>query len=107
MCIRDRVIGSEVLNDRSLLKISSPRKSFIEFNNTSSLSKSLKASHLLSTEGIISFMDSSRAVSYTHLTPKEVYDISDIIMKVKEPLPPEYDLFKEGQTIFTLSLIHI
>lgn len=34
-------------------------------------------------------------------TPKEVYDISDIIMKVKEPLPPEYDLFKEGQTIFT------
>lgn len=34
-------------------------------------------------------------------TPKEVYDISDIIMKVKEPLPPEYNLFKEGQTIFT------
>ena len=34
-------------------------------------------------------------------TPKEVYAISDIIMKVKEPLPPEYDLFKEGQTIFT------
>ncbi|MGL1890550.1 MAG: alanine dehydrogenase [Spirochaetaceae bacterium] len=34
-------------------------------------------------------------------TAKEVFDISDMIMKVKEPLPAEYDLFKEGQILFT------
>lgn len=34
-------------------------------------------------------------------TPKEVYDIADMIIKVKEPLEPEYDLLKEGQTLFT------
>lgn len=34
-------------------------------------------------------------------TPKEVFDIADMIMKVKEPLPAEYDLFKEGQILFT------
>ena len=34
-------------------------------------------------------------------TPKEVYDIADMIIKVKEPLTPEYDLLKEGQTLFT------
>ncbi len=34
-------------------------------------------------------------------TPKEVYDIADMIVKVKEPLAEEYDYFKEGQIIFT------
>ena len=34
-------------------------------------------------------------------TPKEVYDIADMIIKVKEPLEPEYDLLKEGQILFT------
>lgn len=30
-----------------------------------------------------------------------VYEISDMIIKVKEPLEPEYDLMKEGQILFT------
>jgi len=32
---------------------------------------------------------------------RQVWDAADMIIKVKEPLPPEYDLFKEGQIIFT------
>jgi alanine dehydrogenase len=31
----------------------------------------------------------------------ELFDRSDLIVKVKEPLPEEYDLFREGQAIFT------
>ena len=34
-------------------------------------------------------------------TPAEVYAIADMIVKVKEPLTPEYELLKEGQTLFT------
>ncbi|MBQ9959513.1 MAG: alanine dehydrogenase [Oscillospiraceae bacterium] len=34
-------------------------------------------------------------------TAKEVYAIADMIVKVKEPLPQEYDLLREGQTLFT------
>lgn len=34
-------------------------------------------------------------------TSKEVFDVSDIIVKVKEPLASEYDLLKKGQKIFT------
>lgn len=34
-------------------------------------------------------------------TAKEVYDIADMIVKVKEPLPQEYALLREGQTLFT------
>lgn len=34
-------------------------------------------------------------------TAKEVYDGADLIVKVKEPLPKEYDLLKVGQTLFT------
>lgn len=34
-------------------------------------------------------------------TAKEVYDISQMIVKVKEPLEPEYDLLHEGQILFT------
>ena len=50
-------------------------------------------------------------------TIEEVYDISEMIIKVKEPLKKEYSLIKEGQIIYTyfhfasslelLSLIHI
>ncbi|MDI6870927.1 MAG: alanine dehydrogenase [Bacillota bacterium] len=31
----------------------------------------------------------------------EVFAAADMIMKVKEPLPPEYDLFREEQILFT------
>jgi alanine dehydrogenase len=34
-------------------------------------------------------------------TNKEVFKCADIIVKVKEPLPCEYELLKEGQTLFT------
>lgn len=34
-------------------------------------------------------------------TKKEVYAKADMIMKVKEPLPDEYDLMKENQIIYT------
>ena len=34
-------------------------------------------------------------------TAKEVYDSSEMIIKVKEPLEPEYDLLHEGQILFT------
>jgi alanine dehydrogenase len=30
-----------------------------------------------------------------------LFDKADLIVKVKEPLPPEYDLLREGQTLFT------
>lgn len=33
--------------------------------------------------------------------PAEVFQKADMIMKVKEPLPQEYDLFKEGQILYT------
>lgn len=31
----------------------------------------------------------------------EVFETSDLIVKVKEPVPEEYDLFREGQELFT------
>lgn len=34
-------------------------------------------------------------------TNKDVFEKADTIVKVKEPLESEYDLFKEGQTLFT------
>lgn len=34
-------------------------------------------------------------------TAPELFERSDIIVKVKEPLPEEYSLFKERQTLFT------
>ncbi|MBQ7000118.1 MAG: alanine dehydrogenase [Oscillospiraceae bacterium] len=34
-------------------------------------------------------------------TPREVYEIAEMIVKVKEPLEPEYDLLHEGQILFT------
>lgn len=34
-------------------------------------------------------------------TPQEVFERAEMIMKVKEPLPPEYPYFREGQVLFT------
>lgn len=34
-------------------------------------------------------------------TAKDVYDTADMIIKVKEPLEPEYELLREGQILFT------
>ncbi|WP_297564539.1 alanine dehydrogenase [uncultured Arcanobacterium sp.] len=34
-------------------------------------------------------------------TAKEVWDAADLIMKVKEPIEPEYDLMKDNQILFT------
>ena len=34
-------------------------------------------------------------------TPKEIFDTADMVMHVKEPLPPEYDLIRAGQIVFT------
>ena len=34
-------------------------------------------------------------------TPREIFDTADMVMHVKEPLPPEYDLIREGQIVFT------
>jgi len=34
-------------------------------------------------------------------TAKEIYDKSDMIVKVKEPLPEEYPLLREGQILYT------
>ncbi|MBC2724030.1 alanine dehydrogenase [Desulfosporosinus sp.] len=34
-------------------------------------------------------------------SPEEVFQRADMIMKVKEPQPQEYDLFREGQILFT------
>ena len=49
------------------------------------------------------FSDSEYAAVGAELlaTPEEVYDVADMIIKVKEPLAPEYDLLKEGQILFT------
>lgn len=34
-------------------------------------------------------------------TAREVFERADMIMKVKEPLPPEYSLIRQGQIVFT------
>jgi len=34
-------------------------------------------------------------------TPNEIYDRADMVMHVKEPLAPEYDLIRPGQIVFT------
>lgn len=34
-------------------------------------------------------------------TPKEIYNCCDMIMKVKEPLPQEYPMIRNGQIVFT------
>jgi len=34
-------------------------------------------------------------------TPEEIFTRADMVMHVKEPLPPEYDLIRENQIVFT------
>jgi alanine dehydrogenase len=41
-----------------------------------------------------------RARKFTTIK-KYIFDSADIIVKVKEPLEPEYALFREGQTLYT------
>ena len=46
--------------------------------------------------------ESYEAVGATIVTnKKKLFDDSDMIVKVKEPLPQEYDLFHEGQILYT------
>ncbi|MCL6580685.1 MAG: alanine dehydrogenase [Firmicutes bacterium] len=46
--------------------------------------------------------DDYRAAGATLVGDKrKLFDDADMIIKVKEPLPPEYDLFHEGQVLFT------
>lgn len=45
--------------------------------------------------------DYSKAGAEILDTAQEVFSRADMIMKVKEPLPAEYELFNEGQLLFT------
>ena len=49
------------------------------------------------------FMDEAYAAAGAELvtTPQEIYERAEMVMHVKEPLPPEYDLIREGQIVFT------
>lgn len=49
------------------------------------------------------FADAEYAAAGANIlaTAKEVYDIADMIIKVKEPLEAEFDLLREGQILFT------
>jgi alanine dehydrogenase len=49
----------------------------------------------------ISDEDYIRAGAEVRKSKKEIWHEAEMIMKVKEPLPPEYDLMHEGQIIFT------
>ncbi len=53
-------------------------------------------------EGIRASDDDYRSVGATIVgTPKEVFDIADMIIKVKEPLAPERAMLREDQILFT------
>ena len=46
--------------------------------------------------------DDYREVGATILdTPAEIFQAADLVLKVKEPLAPEFELFKENQILFT------
>lgn len=45
--------------------------------------------------------DYIRAGAQIISNPKDIYDRSEMIMKVKEPLPEEYPLLREGQILYT------
>jgi len=49
------------------------------------------------------FEDSVYTASGAELidTPEEIFSRADMVMHVKEPLPPEYDLIRENQIVFT------
>ena len=45
--------------------------------------------------------DAYRAVGATLATAEEVWGEAELLLKVKEPLPPEYPLLREGLVLFT------
>jgi len=45
--------------------------------------------------------DYEKAGAAITASPKEVYDSCEMVMKVKEPLPVEYDMIREDQIVFT------
>jgi alanine dehydrogenase len=45
--------------------------------------------------------DYSKAGAEIVTTPKEIFDRAEMVMHVKEPLPPEYDLMRKDQIVFT------
>ena len=49
------------------------------------------------------FTDEEYAAAGARLVggPEEVFEAADLIVKVKEPVPEEYDRFREGQQLFT------
>lgn len=49
------------------------------------------------------FVDTAYAEAGAEIvdTPKEIFDRAEMVMHVKEPLPPEYDLIREDQIVFT------
>jgi len=49
----------------------------------------------------ISNSDYTEAGAEIEANKEKLFSNSDMIMKVKEPLPEEYDLFKEGQILYT------
>jgi alanine dehydrogenase len=54
--------------------------------------------------GIDSGFDDQQYIKYGAQianTPQEIFEKSDMVMHVKEPLPPEYDLIREDQIVFT------
>lgn len=70
--------------------------------------------HVLRNEGHIILVESGAGIGsgfadeeYTQAgatilsSKREIFDKADIIVKVKEPLESEYDLFHEGQTLYT------
>jgi alanine dehydrogenase len=44
--------------------------------------------------------DHYRQSDATIVAHKELFRLGELIVKVKEPLPEEFDLFREGQTLF-------
>ncbi|MDM5271086.1 alanine dehydrogenase [Sulfurovum sp. zt1-1] len=46
-------------------------------------------------------LDYSQAGALIVQNPKEIYDHCEMVIKVKEPQPEEYDLLKAGQILFT------
>ncbi len=45
--------------------------------------------------------DYLKAGAATRMTIEEVYAEADMIVKVKEPIPPEYPMIRKGQVVFT------
>ena len=53
--------------------------------------------------GAAGFIDEEYEAAGARLVdgPEEVFESADLIVKVKEPVPEEYDRFREGQQLFT------